>query len=142
MGENLKDLIARLKQQKSQTATTKPTITEQKKEVVEAGIQDEDEEELLGDEEEQIVKPVETPKVQEVFRRPVERIVEKPVERMPEVKSVEQVNDQAEEIAQLQRDVALLQNNGVFRRELLTQMSEINLSNKIIAEVLLKLVGD
>lgn len=140
MGENLKDLIARLKQQKSQTATTKPTITEQKREVVEEDLGDEGE--LLGDEEEQVVKPVETPKVQEVFRRPVERIVEKPVERMPEVKNVEQVSDQAEEIAQLQRDVALLQNNGVFRRELLTQMSEINLSNKIIAEVLLKLVGD
>ena len=123
MAENLKEIIARLKTQNSQISkpATKPAPVEEKKE--DDGYNEEDDEE----EQETVT---ETPKAEE-------KAVESKVN--PKNKESKQITeDQQKAIIQ---QIEALQNNGVYRIEMLGALDEIKKTLVVIAGTLVNISG-
>ena len=122
MAENLRDVIARIKQQNSQQqAPVTPQVEKPKVAEVPAPIPVEDED---FDEEFQ-----EDPTTEE-----------KTVEKSVNSKNIKSSEDQANTTSIIQQ-IDALQNNGVFRLELLSQLNEIKQALVIIAGQLVDLNG-
>jgi hypothetical protein len=123
MAGNLKEVIDRLKQEKAmKDAAEKPDKIKEKK--LPAKITEDEEEQYEEEFEEQ-----EKPKFKEELKE--SRNISKPVPqpKVEEEKVTETVSS----------EINLLHNEGIFRRELLLQLSEINESLKVIALTVAKL---
>lgn len=127
MGENLREVIARIKaKQSSQTSKAEVKPAEKVKPVAQK-IEDE-EEDFDDDEEDEKEVPVreEKPAV-----KPKEQVLE-----------ASETNMDMETARQQQQEVMLLQDNGIFRVQMLHQLSEINKALVVIAGVLADLSGN
>lgn len=115
MSESLKEMIAKLKAQNSQSSEIPKQIPQKEVEKEEDFDEDFDEEE-------------EKPKKEE----------------KPPVKAVKEVSEASETSKQqnILMDIARLQDNGVFRIELLHQLNEMNRALTVIAGVLVEISGN
>jgi len=121
MGENIRDVIARMRtQQKDKTPVVeKPKEVEEEYEEDDEFVGDEEEEQVAKEEAEEVEKAKPKPKLPKMPTPSAEETSEKPT---PEVQQITEID--------------VLQNNGRFRAEMLFQLQEMNRALVVIAGVL------
>ena len=126
---DLDKLMKKLKDDKAspqETEEVKPTKVEAVvDEVVDAVV--EEDEEAVEDELDEDLKETEEDE------KPAQKDIETPKEADP------QVNVPAQETQSVEHEVAILQNNGVFRRELLMALKELVDVQKVNAQVMIEI---